>query len=129
MTWRSDTERSGHGGQRIAVHSGMAKPKHRNRPTLTVTIDAELDARLRALVERLPGATLSVLLDELLEAVLPLYEDMADGMIRAKRPDGSMDEVKAQDHIAAAIGSRILRAAGLPLPEVQDTWKGGDTTP
>ena len=102
-------------------------PKHRNRPTLTVTIDADINDRLRALVDLLPGATLSVLLDELLGAALPLYEDMAASLTQSKRPDGSVDEAKAQEDIAAKLGMRILRAAGLPLPEVQDTSRGGDT--
>ena len=100
----------------------------RNRPTLTVTIDAEINDRLRALVGRLPGATLSVLLDELLAASLPLFEDMAESMSRSTRPDGSVDEAQAQEHIAAALGARILRAVGMPQPEVQDTVKGGGTT-
>lgn len=94
---------------------------------LTVTIDPDLNDRLRALVSLLPGATLSGVHDELMAAALPMYEDMAESMIDAKRPDGSLDEEKAQEQIAARLGMRMLRAAGLPLPEVQDTSEGGGT--
>lgn len=133
------------------VHSGMATkkqpPKKRVRPTLTVTIDPQVHDRLRALVDALPGATLSVLLDELLVAALPIFEDMAAAVRGA---DG--DEQAAQDTLAALIGARILRATGVPFPgdleaqrearldaayrgenpyrkaPVQDTPKRGETT-
>jgi hypothetical protein len=105
----------------------MAKKKHRNRPTLTVTIDPEVNDRLRALVEALPGATLSVLLDELLEASLPIYEDMATAMALAKRPDGSVDENEARELVGAAIGARILRATGVGVQDtLPRTTKGGE---
>jgi hypothetical protein len=115
MRGRSALERRRHRVYWSVVHSVMAR--RRIRPTLTVTIDPGINARLRALVDSLPGATLATLMDELLGAVLPLYEDMAESFREAKRSDGSIDEAKAQELVSAAIGGRILRATGMPLPE------------
>lgn len=128
MTRPRAGERCGHCGHEEVLPSGMAKK--RNRPTLTVTIDPDVHERLRSLVDQLPGATLSVLLDELLIAALPIFEDMAAAIRGAQAMEGGYDESVAQDTLAALIGARILRASGLT---VQDTStspeKGGDPAP
>jgi hypothetical protein len=117
--------RARHGLQGNVVQSGMATK--RNRPSLTVTIDPDVNDRVRALVSKLPGATLAGVMDELLEAALPLYEDMADALVRAKRPDGSMDEDQARELVGAAIGARILRATGIGVQDtLPPTTKGGE---
>jgi hypothetical protein len=86
-------------------------PTHaRHRPTLNLTVDPDLDARLRALVARLPGATLSRTVDELLTASLPLFEDMADALDEARGIDGEVDERRALQLLTAAIGTRVAAA-------------------
>jgi hypothetical protein len=92
-----------------------------------VTLDPELRARVVALAAALPGATISGVMDELLQASLPIFEDVAAAMRGATGAEG-LDEAAAQDTLAALIGSRILRAAGLDVQDNRDTSGGGVTT-
>jgi predicted DNA-binding protein len=93
---------------RAVLHSGV--PIKRDRPQVSATLEFETHERVRTLVEQLPGATLSGVLNELIEASLPIYEDMAAAMLAAKRPDGSMDERKAKRDVSARVAARLVRA-------------------
>lgn len=93
----------------------------RRRPTITVTIETELRDRLDALVARMPGSNRSALIGEVLEAGLPLYEQMADAMESTRRADGSLDESRARDQLAQWAGAQLL---GLQ-DKNEDSSKGG----
>lgn len=99
-------------------------PATRKRPTLTVTIDAERYARLRALVGQVPGGSLSGIVDDLLGMSLPVMEEMVAAYVAARRLDGSYDEAAVQRRIEAYIGATLLKMhnwAGVDL-------EGGDPT-
>lgn len=116
MTRPRGAERRRHNRHNDVVVCGVAH--HRNRPTLTVTIDADVMLRLRALVEGLPGSSLSLLVEELLEAALPTYEGMLEAINEARGSDGTVDEAKARRLAAANIGAWVTRAIG---EQLQDT--------
>lgn len=108
MTRAPGAERSGQDPADTVLVCGVAH--RRNRPSLTVTIDPELDRRLRALVELLPGSSLSIVVDELLTAALPTYEGMAQAIHEARSADGLVDEARARRLAGAFIGSMVARA-------------------
>lgn len=94
---------------------------------MSLTLDPDINARVRALVAKMPGATISGVVDELLGASLPLYEDMADAMLAARDADGVMNEAAAKDAIGAAIGARIVRAIGLGVQHTDPaSGEGGE---
>jgi hypothetical protein len=110
-------KRSGHHRHRDVLESGMSRiraPRH--RPSLSLTLDPEVERRLRALADTIPGANLSQLVDELLLASLPLYEDMAQAFVQSMKAGGEVDEARAEELFSAAIGARILKATGMPIP-------------
>jgi hypothetical protein len=91
---------------------------------MNVTIPAELRKRLDALAAQMPGGNLSVLVEELVSASLPLYENMAGALLDARRPDGVVDEKVAQRNVALRIGKMIADA----LPVTHDDEGGEDST-
>lgn len=116
MTRARGAERRSHNAHNGVVVCGVAQP--RNRPTLTVTIDADVMLRLRDLADGLPGSSLSHLVEELLVAALPTYEGMLEAMLEARGSDGVVDEGKARRLAGAFIGARVARAID---DELQDT--------
>lgn len=90
------------------LHSGV--PVHRDRPAVNITLKPELLERVDALVSRLPGATRSAVMDELVEASLPLYESMAEALIGARDEHGNIDESKAKDRAAQGIASIVRKS-------------------
>lgn len=88
---------------------------------MNVTIPHELRQRLDALAAQMPGGNLSVLVEELISASLPLYENMAASLIEATGPDGRLDERIAQRNVALRIGKMIADS----LPVAQDD-EGGE---
>jgi hypothetical protein len=84
----------------------MAK---RKRPTLTVTMDADLRRRLFGLAATIPGATVSGIVEEAMKATLPLFEGAAEAIQLARRPDGTIDDDLARREMSAFIGSQLLQ--------------------
>jgi hypothetical protein len=91
---------------------------------LNVTIARGLRERMAVLVDRMPGANLSQLAEELIAASLPLYEGMAESIISARREDGTVDERVAHQLVAARIGKII----GLNLDVTHDDDGGESST-
>ncbi|MBW7856699.1 MAG: hypothetical protein H3C44_10650 [Ignavibacteria bacterium] len=86
----------------------MAKPVKRKRPVLTVTLDAEVIARLREAQRLLPGSSLSGIVSELLQMSLPLVEGMIAALREARRDDGTVDDDRAKDSLARWAGAQLL---------------------
>jgi hypothetical protein len=84
-------------------------PAPRVRPTINITIRADLLERVDALVDKLPGANRSQITDELIEASLPLYETMAEALIGARDERGNVDESKAKDRAAQGIAAIVRK--------------------
>jgi hypothetical protein len=87
--------------------SGVTTPK-RKRPTLTCTVEAEVKARLVEVVRKIPAATLSGMVNEMLKMTLPVMEAVVSIVESAKREDGTLDEVVARERMAAYIGTHVL---------------------
>lgn len=83
-------------------------PTPRRKPVLSLTFEPDTVTRLDALVALLPGSTRSGVADEVMQAGLPVFEQMAQAMTDAKRPDGSLDEQKARDAVAQWAGAQLL---------------------
>lgn len=90
----------------------MAKVK-RVRPVLTVTMDPDLLERLYTVHAALPGATLSGVVEELMEASLPMFEAMVAALQEAKGDDGVVDDDRAKDAIAKWAGAQLLGLSDL----------------
>jgi hypothetical protein len=80
----------------------------RKRPLLTVTVDAELKRRLKAVTKQIPGATLSGVVGELLKVTVPMIEEVVGVMVKARQADGSIDDDAARQGMAAWIGTKVL---------------------
>lgn len=121
-------ERSRHDGHKDVLAWRMAdRRRTRTRPTLTVTIDPDIFARLRSVVDRLPGGNLSRLVDEMLAAALPPFEDMAAALDQARGVDGEVNEQRALELVTAAIGSRIAQVLAATAHNADAlTVKGGE---
>lgn len=105
----------------VVLPCGMAA-QHRNRPTLTVTVDSENYRRLRALVARMPMVKgPSALIDEMLTMTLPAFEQVADIYEQTLRPDGSTDRQLAQERMATFVGAQLFA-----LMEHNTSPKGDD---
>jgi hypothetical protein len=76
---------------------------------LTVTVDPDIKARVRALADQIPGGTLSGIVEELLKTTLPMMEAAFQVMQEAKREDGSLDEAAARERMGAWIGMQLLK--------------------
>jgi hypothetical protein len=83
----------------------------RRRPMMTVTIEPATRARLDALVAAFPSATLSGLVEELLLAALPPFEQVAEAIRTSLTESGELDEDAAKAHMSAWIGAQIVRMA------------------
>jgi hypothetical protein len=86
----------------------MAPSTKRIRPILTVTVDPETKARIRALAAKIPGGTLSGVVEELVKTTLPMMEAAVQVMHDSKRSDGTLDEVAARERMGAWIGTQLL---------------------
>jgi glycosyltransferase A (GT-A) superfamily protein (DUF2064 family) len=86
----------------------MPLPKKRLRPVLTVTVDADVKARIVALAGKIPAGTVSGVVRELLKTTLPLMEAAVQVMEDAMQADGSLDEAAAKKGMAAWIGTQLL---------------------
>jgi glycosyltransferase A (GT-A) superfamily protein (DUF2064 family) len=82
--------------------------KKRKRPLLTVTVDADVKARIVALAGKIPAGTVSGVVRELLKTTLPLMEAAVQVMEDAMQADGSLDEAAAKKGMAAWIGTQLL---------------------
>jgi hypothetical protein len=97
-----------HPGVRSVVQWRMAAPVKRKRPVLTVTVDADVKARVQALAAEIPGGTVSGVVGELLAMTLPMMESVIGVMRAAQREDGSLDEAVARERMGAWIGTQVL---------------------
>jgi hypothetical protein len=86
----------------------MPLPKKRLRPVLTVTVDADVKARIEVLAKKIPGGSTSGVVRELLKTTLPLMEAAIQVMEDAMRADGTLDEGAAKQGMAAWIGTQLL---------------------
>lgn len=85
----------------------------RSRPTLTVTIDADHMARLKAVVDVMPGAGLSAIVDEMLAITLPMYEAVAEAVVETRQADGAIDQEAIKRRMEAFVGATILKQMGV----------------
>jgi hypothetical protein len=74
-----------------------------------VTVDVDLKQRLFATAERIPGATVSGILRELLKVGLPIFEQVAEVMTETTREDGTLDRELAQERMGQWIGVQMLK--------------------
>lgn len=79
-----------------------------NRPGISIRLDAATLHRLDALVSLLPGSTRTAVLEEVLLAGLPLYEEMAQAIIAARDERGVVDDQRARDAMAMWAGQQLL---------------------
>ena len=103
----------------------MTPRQERKRPSLTFTLDPEHVGRLRALVDRMPGATVSRLVDDALSWSLPVLEEIADAYYAARRPDGSHSDQVFRERIGAFLAVNIAKVLQGTTPENTD---GGDAS-
>lgn len=89
-------------------------PEQRTRPRITLSIDPENHARLKRIVAGVPGGTMSGVVDEMFTVMLPQFEQLVEALQAARRSDGSFDEMRGRDALAAWAGQQML---GL-----SDTW-------
>lgn len=82
--------------------------KKRVKPRISLTLDPEVYGRLRAVRDRIPGASLSGVVNELLAVSLPVMEEMAKALRESQREDGTIDEVRARDGLARWAGAQLL---------------------
>jgi hypothetical protein len=86
-----------------------SKRPNRKRPVLTVTVDADVKARLQAVAAQIPGgASVSGVVSELLRVALPMIESVVQVMVDARQDDGSFDDAAARRGMAAWIGTTML---------------------
>lgn len=82
---------------------------------MTVTVEPETRARIDALVAGLPAATMSGVVEELLVAALPAFEQVLEAIQASRDESGDLDEEAAKAHMSAWIGGQIMKmAAGDP---------------
>ncbi len=86
----------------------MAEPKKRKRPVLTVTVDADVKARIEVLAGKIPAGSVSGVVRELLRTTLPMMEQAVAVLEEAMREDGSIDEPAARQAMGAWIGTQLL---------------------
>ena len=92
----------------------------RIKPRISVTLDPVVHRRLHSTVKLVPGATMSAIVNELLELSLPVLEDMGKALREAmNESSGQLDEARAKDALAKFAGQQILRFAG----DVSDALK------
>jgi hypothetical protein len=80
----------------------------RTRPTLTITVDADVKGRLFAVAKKIPGGTVSGVVGEMLKLTLPMMESVVGILEAARREDGTLDEGVARDGMAAYIGTQLI---------------------
>jgi predicted alpha/beta-hydrolase family hydrolase len=82
---------------------------------MTVTVEPETRARIDALVEGFPAATMSGVVEELLVAALPAFEQVLEAIQASRDEAGELDEAAAKAHMSAWVGGQIMKiAAGDP---------------
>jgi hypothetical protein len=86
----------------------MAEPKKRKRPVLTVTVDADVKARIEVLAAKIPGGNVSGVVRELLKTTLPMMEQAVQVLEEAQQEDGTIDVPAARKAMGAWIGTQLL---------------------
>lgn len=114
--WRSvvgTTARPLRSASSVSYSWRMAE-EQRTRPRVTLSLDPVNVARLKRTVAGIPGGTMSGVVDEMLSAMLPQFEQLVEALQSARRDDGSFDEARGRDALAHWAGQQML---GL-----SDTW-------
>ena len=91
---------------------------------LTVTVEPEIRERIDAVVEAMPGSTLSGLVEQLLLASLPAFEQVAVAVQASRDEAGVVDEAAATEHMANWVGRQLLKLASGP-DALYNTTGGG----
>lgn len=94
----------------------------RQRPAMAITVSKEVHDRVIGLTEKLPGASISAVCEELFELGLPVMEQMADALVAARDAEGKVDEEKARAQVHQWAGEQLLGLSDKPRVKA----KGGE---
>jgi hypothetical protein len=92
----------------VATTPTPHRPK-RKRPTLSITVDANVRHRLFVMARKLPGGTVSGVVGEMLTLLLPVMEDVVQMLEDARRADGRLDVEQYRDRMAAYVGTTLIK--------------------
>lgn len=78
-------------------------PENRNRKRVNITLSPDVHERVKALVQRLPGGTVSAVIEESLESMLPMMEMAADAMLKHGKDTKEAREAFATEFVRTLI--------------------------
>jgi hypothetical protein len=81
----------------------------RHRPTISLTLDGRVLARVRRLRKRIPGrVSMSRLVEEMILVGLEPFEAVADAIDEARTSGGQVDHAKVRDRLAHWAGAQFI---------------------